>query len=116
MDSLATIAFLALLSVNVPFYRPRGLKYPLRHSAERLCGGEKARVPLPFFGANVQRCTAPKKGGRDGTIWGDDKKVLWTEDDSLGGPLKFIYFYLFHLLPLPRAFYLASRTPAARGG
>lgn len=73
-------------------------------------------MPLPFFGGNVQRNTAQKKDGRDGTIWGDDKKVLWTDDGSLGGPLKFIYFLFIPPSPFPRPFYFALCTPAAQGG
>lgn len=63
------------------------------------------------LGGNVQRSTAGKKEGRDGTIWGDDEKVPWTDDDSLGGPLKLISFYLFHLLPLPVRFILRCVPP-----
>lgn len=107
----------ALLSLDVLFYRPGGLKYLLRHSAETVSGGESARAPLPFFGGNVQRSTAGKKEGRDGTIWGDDEKVPWTDDDSLGGGLKLISFYLFiPPSPSPRPFYFALCAPAARGG
>lgn len=72
VDRLARIRFGGLLSLNVLFCRLRGLKYLLLRSAETVYGGEKARVLLPFFGGNVQRNTAQKKEGRDGTIWGDD--------------------------------------------
>lgn len=113
MDRLARIRFWGLLSLYVLFSRTGGVKYLLLHSAESVCGGEQARVPLPFFGGNVERSTAQKKEGRDGTIWGDDKKVLRTDDDSLGGPLKFIYlfFYLFHLVPFPVRFILRCVPP-----
>lgn len=54
--------------------------------------------------------TVQQKGGKAGTTWGDSKKknVLWTDDESLGGPVNTIYSLFIPPFFVPFSFFFKN--------